>query len=345
MPAEEFKKSLGAPADFGDWHAEYRAFLDTCAVTARADRRAVLVSGERSAEMLNGLLTNDLADLGATGRHAMLLTPKGRVLTDLRVLPRGDGLHLDVPGSGLQNLLEAFQKYLPPIYATYEDVSGSLTLLGLYGPLSAAAAEEVIGEGPPDEHLGVAQTRLEGELALVIRNRRLAGDGVEFAVPVDAAPAIADRLIAAAQKVGGRPAGTLALDVVRVEAGIPRYGTDIDDSNLAQETGLEEEAISYEKGCYLGQEVVARVHFRGHVNRLLRGLSFGDSAPAPGASLFDGEKPVGTVTSAVASPEYGPIGLGYVRREVDPSSALRWAAGDVEGSATVVRLPFRRVSV
>jgi folate-binding protein YgfZ len=129
---------------------------------------------------------------------------------------------------------------------------------------------------------------------------------------------------------------------VRVECGIPRYGVDIDEENLAQETGLEAEAIAYDKGCYLGQEVVARVHFRGHVNRLLSGIEFGTTLPASGAELHTDEgKEVGWVTSAVESPEYGLIGLGYIRREVATGVALRWTDECREGAGTVVPLPFR----
>ncbi len=132
---------------------------------------------------------------------------------------------------------------------------------------------------------------------------------------------------------------------MRVEWGVPRCGIDIDEGNLAQETGLEREAISYEKGCYLGQEVVARIHFRGHVNRCLRKLRFTRSAaadsqdgelPPTGAALHHEEKQVGHVTSAVLSPRLGPIGLGYLRRELtlgEFEPQLRWSAGDQAGEA------------
>jgi folate-binding protein YgfZ len=116
------------------------------------------------------------------------------------------------------------------------------------------------------------------------------------------------------------------------------------DSNLAQETGLED-AISYDKGCYLGQEVVARVHFRGHVNRRLMGLRFGREPAASGAHLLRGEKRVGEVTSSVDSPAFGPIGLGYVRREIEASTRLRWSEGERDGEVVVQALPFRATSV
>jgi aminomethyltransferase len=275
----------------------------------------------------------------------MLLSPKGRVLADLRIFPFADSMLLDVPREGLPNLLAAFQKYLPPIYATHEDASNSLSLLGLYGPKATEAAREIV-EAVPDQHLAIAEVQIGSDGCLVVRNRRLAGDGVEVFAPREAVPEIVDRLLTSVRERGGRAVGSRALEIVRVEWGIPTYGVDISEANLAQETGLEEEAISYEKGCYLGQEVVARVHFRGHVNRHLRGLRFAKRAPPAGSHLSDeGGKEIGAVTSAVESPEFGPIGLGYVRREIEAGEGVHWEAGGRRGMATVVDLPFRRGSV
>ncbi|MGD2218576.1 MAG: hypothetical protein PVJ64_17590, partial [Gemmatimonadales bacterium] len=123
----------GAP-DLGDWEAECHAFGASCALTLRADRCAVIVTGDRRAEMLNGLVTNQVTDLEDVGRHALLLNRKGRVLTDLRVLPRTTDLLLDLPRAGSENLLATFQKYLPPIFAGFDDASESLGQVGLYGP-------------------------------------------------------------------------------------------------------------------------------------------------------------------------------------------------------------------
>jgi folate-binding protein YgfZ len=341
----ELAALLDGASELSDWRAESRAFVESCALVARPDRGAVSVTGERRAEMLNGLLTNQVTHLTDAGRHALLLTAKGRVLTDLRVLPRASDMLLDVPQSGLVNLLATFKKYLPPLYAAFEDASDALRQLGLYGPETAAAASRFLGGELPNGHLAVREVQLEDDPVLVIRNRRLAPDGVELIASAAAVEQLASRLLAAVNELGGRPAGLRALEVARVEAGIPAYGVDISEENLAQETGLEEEAISYDKGCYLGQEVVARVHFRGHVNRHVRGLRFADERPGPGATLHDGDKQVGAVTSAVSSPEFGPIGLGYVRREVEPLANLRWRHGGAEGEVRVAELPFRPRSV
>lgn len=341
---ERLSALLRGSADLGDFAAEYDAFARSCAVVSRADRAAVRVSGERAAEMLNGLVTNQVSDLEGRGCHALLLSAKGRILTDLRVLPRQADLLLDVPDRGLDNLMSTFKKYLPPIYARYESLSDQVLQIGVYGPESGGAVASALGAVPAERHLSVLNLTHERGSLLLIRDRRLAEDGIELILPGAVASFLADELVAAVSERGGRAAGWRALEARRVERGTPLYGIDMSDSNLAQETGLEE-AISYDKGCYLGQEVVARVHFRGHVNRRLMGLRFGEERAAPGARLFRGEKGVGEVTSSVDSPTFGPIGLGYVRREVEASTTLRWSEGERGGPATVTVLPFGDTSV
>ena len=157
--------------------------------------------------------------------------------------------------------------------------------------------------------------------------------GLDLLVPAASLPGVFERLLDA----GAVPAGFDALEVLRVERGTPRYGADLDEKTIPLEAHLQR-AISYEKGCYIGQEVIARATFRGHVNRQLIGLSF-DAAPALRSDLYAGERRVGVVTSAVHSPVFGPIGLGYAHRDVaQPGTALSLATG--AGLATVRALPF-----
>jgi folate-binding protein YgfZ len=338
---------LEGAGDLGDWEAECRAFHGSCALTLRADRCAVLVTGARRAEMLNGLVTNQVTDLQDVGRHALLLNRKGRVLTDLRVLPRASDLLLDLPRSGSENLLATFQKYMPPIYAGFENASESLGEVGLYGP-QATGVCATLGLQTPDEHLGVREIELADAPALLIRNRRLARDGIELVAPREALPDLIDLLLPVVREHGGRTAGSRALEVARLESGIPLYGVDVSEDNLTQETGLEGEAVSFDKGCYLGQEIVARVHFRGQVKRMLRTLRFcrsatppqasegGDELPAPGATLRGRDGELGIVTSAVRSPRISPIGLGYLRAEVALSETtpdMTWSDAGGEGPA------------
>jgi folate-binding protein YgfZ len=291
--------------------------------------------------MLNGLLTQKVTDLSGAGRHALLLTAKGRVLTDMRVLPRADDLLLDVPREGLGNLTEAFTKYLPPLYATFEDASAVLVQLGVYGPRAGAAVRDALGAEPVSGHLALAESEVDGKPVLMIRNEWFFTDGLELIVLAADAEPLATRLLEGVRRQDGRVADGRAFEVMRIESGVPRYGADMSEANLAQETGLEDVAVSYDKGCYLGQEVVARVHFRGHVNRHLRGLKFDDELPGVGAKLFADEKEVGVVTSAARSPALGPIGLGYVRRELETPAGLRWSDGPNHGGVKAGPLRLR----
>ena len=143
--------------------------------------------------------------------------------------------------------------------------------------------------------------------------------GFDLFIPTDSLGAVADKLIAAAKSLGGRACGWTAFETARIEAGIPRFGADMDETNLPQECGIEARAISYNKGCYIGQEVLNRIHSMGHVNRELRGLRLADDLkwlPVKGDKLFQGDKEAGYITSAVQSPRFkAGLALGYVRRD------------------------------
>ncbi|MGH7544807.1 MAG: YgfZ/GcvT domain-containing protein, partial [Gemmatimonadota bacterium] len=182
----------------------------------------------------------------------------------------------------------------------------------------------------------------QGEDArLVVRGDSLGMPGYAILGTRSALEPVVAALAALEPEKGGARIGADLLEIFRVEAGWPRYGLDVTEDNLVQETGWEERAVSFTKGCYIGQEVVIRIHHRGHANRHLRGLRFRGELPDPGAPLYSADKAVGSVTSVVRSPRLGPIGLGYVRREVEPDAEVR--VGDPESgpAAHVVGLPFR----
>ena len=173
------------------------------------------------------------------------------------------------------------------------------------------------------------------------------GTGFDLFVPTNALGAVADKLIAAAKSVGGRACGWTAFEIARFEAGIPRFGADMDETHLPLECGIEARAVSYHKGCYIGQEVINRIHSIGHVNRELRGLRLAEepkTLPANGDKLFHAGKEVGHVTSALHSPALNAnLALGYVRREANAvGTELRLRAGDGERGATIVALPFAK---
>jgi folate-binding protein YgfZ len=169
--------------------------------------------------------------------------------------------------------------------------------------------------------------------------------GFDLFVPTAALGVVVDKLIAAAKAVGGRACGWTAFEIVRVEAGIPRFGVDMDETNLPLECGIEARAVSYQKGCYIGQEVINRIHSIGHVNRELHGLRLADeppTLPAKGDKLFHADKEVGHVTSALHSPTLNAtIALGYVRRETNAvGTELRLRTSEGERGATIVALPL-----
>ena len=220
-----------------------------------------------------------------------------------------------------------------PRIAPYRDVSAEIGDLGLFGPkarrivAAALRADELtLGGLHPYAHIQV----MHGDArVMIVRNGDLDVEGYEIFAPIAVEPAIRERLLSA----GAIPGSARVWDIARIEAGRPEWGVDINDSTIPQEANLDElGAISYTKGCYTGQETVARVHFRGHVNRFLRRLHFVSAAVPPvNAELIDdGGNIVGDVRSVAISPRHGGVALAMVRREVAPGTTLhaRWDGGE-----------------
>jgi tRNA-modifying protein YgfZ len=330
------------PRNYGDPAAEYRAARIGTAIVDRCDRRFIRVHGRDPVRMIQGLVSNDVAG-AAAGRatYAAVLTPKGRMVADVRVVKRGAELLLETDAAAADPLAEHLRKFVPPLFARFEDAGEARAALGLHGPgahalLAAVAAGPVPDVAPEDV---VGDVFIEDIPVLVVTTSQLDVPGYDVICPAEAVDAVWSRLVAA----GATPMGHATLDVLRIEAGRPRWGAELDGAVIPLEAGLRERAISETKGCYTGQEVIIRILHRGHVNRLLRGLLLGDgAAPGAGAVLVreaDGRE-VGRVTSVAWSPRHGQeIGLAYVRREVEPPATLRLAS--VEGPPVqVVALPF-----
>lgn len=313
---------------------EYRFLEESAGVVVHLERSVVEVSGDRVAELIAGLLTNDVEGLGIDrALYSLMLTPKGRPVAEMRVVRRSGGIWLDMPDACLEAALVHLGRYLPPRLARFQ-VAEAWRRLSVVGPL-AGRALEALPLTPPLDQLETLQAAHAEEppLATVIRRERIEGPG--FDVYTTDVGAWEELLVAAVERVGGGIVGPAAYDAWRIERGVPEYGTEIDLDVLPQETGQEKRSISFTKGCYTGQEVVARIHYRGHVNRQLRGLSFDeaeDGGPGryAGAELFDGDRSVGRVTSAAAHPVRGLVGLGYVRREVEPPARLAVEPGGVD---------------
>jgi folate-binding protein YgfZ len=305
----------------------YRALVDGVGLVDRSERGKLALTGGEAKAFLHGQVSNDIEGLEpGRGCYAAFLTHKGKMLGDLRVLDAGDELLLDCERAVLQDLFTMIRRYKLGRDVELHKRTLERGLLSLVGPGARAAAGAP--ELPTVEH-----AHRVGELAGA--PVRLIATDLGVDVLCDAADT--ERVAAALTSTGAVPVEEAEAEVRRVESGRPRYGVDLDDSVIPQEAGLNERAVSFTKGCYVGQETVARLFYRGKPNRHLRGLRLSAPAP-PGTPLRLGEKEVGRLGSVAASPAHGPIALALVRREAAPGSVLD--VGDGQVSAEVVDLPF-----
>jgi folate-binding protein YgfZ len=331
---------------FGDVVSEYATLRRGAMLVDRSHRTRMSFSGEKAADVLTGLVTNDVVALSpGHGLYAAALTPKGKIIADTRIFALPDQLLVDVPPRASEGFVAMIRKYVNPRLARYADQSTVLFDIGVVGPESRGVVArvtgidaEALGALAPYAHIAVGVPNGDGVL-VVARVPDVGVEGYELFGPVDAAPALWRDLAAA----GAAPGGLAAWEIARIEAGRPEWGLDIDDGTIPQEANFDEmHAISYTKGCYTGQETVARVHFRGHVNRHLRGLRYDAPEPIPArAALTTLEgKAAGDVRSATISPRLGGIALAMVRREVAIGDRIRagWEVGS--GEVEVVSLPF-----
>ncbi len=301
------------------------------------DRGVVRVSGDDRSRWLDGMITNDVPALDAAGPgaacRALLLTQKGRIVADLQVLNLGDAYLLEVLRSGIPALLEHLNRFIIADDVDLSDESEGTVRLALEGPASTSASSAAVGTAVSVGPLSW-ENHSVGDAAVRVAGFSLSGlGGCQWFVPSDAAVAVADQLRAQPDVVEGEAA---TLECLRIEAGEPLLGAELDDSVLPQEVGLDE-AISTTKGCYTGQEVVARMRTRDRSSQRLVGLRF-DRAGASRELMADGKK-VGEVTSQVDSPDFGAIGLGFVKSDRAEADAVL-SAGDAE--AVVTELPFRQ---
>jgi folate-binding protein YgfZ len=323
---------------------EYHRLRSAAVVVDRSHRGRMRFFGEKSGEALTGLVTSDvLAIQPGHGGYGAALSAKGRIIADMRILAGAGSYLVDTSAKAWPAFLAMVKKYINPRVAGYRDESHAIRDLGVFGPRSRQIVETVTGARSEElsaleayHHISVV---IDGHDVRVMRSPDVGIEGYELFVPFELFDALWRRSVDA----GASPAGLTAWEVARVEAGRPEWGIDIDDSTIPQEANLDDlGAISYTKGCYIGQEVVARVHFRGHVNRHLRGLRSGNDDPPPtGAQLIDdGGNHVGDVRSSVVSPRLGGLAIGMVRREVTPGATLKakWETG--ERPVEMITLPF-----
>ena len=316
---------MGLPATV-ELDAQYRQLREESGLLDRSGRGKLLVTGSEAADYLQGQLTNDVEALEpATGCEAALLDRKGHLQAVFRVLRLGNGaLWLDTEAEAATGALRHLQMYKVGRDVEVEDVTSGRAILSLIGP----ATERVTGVAPGAE-FAQSTTTIAGAECLAVATR----GGIDVICETEEAPAVREALLAA----GAAEVSEEAAEILRVEEGSPRFGADIGPENMPAEAGIVERTVSFTKGCYIGQEPVARLHYKGRPNRHLRGLRL-SAATQPGAPLRLGDRDVGALGSAVVSPRFGPIGLAVVRREAEPGSTL--AVGDAGAEAAVAELPF-----
>jgi folate-binding protein YgfZ len=333
----EDRDGIETAADFGDPAAEATAARQAVAIADRGARSFTLVEGRDATRFLHGVVSNDVEGLAVgDAAYALLLTPKARVVADFRLTRlAGESFLIDAEPAAAESLRTGLARYRMAARATIEPADETYGAIGVLGPAAAALIREISGVTPDaSAREGHGAALADDVHALVAALQP--GPAFDLVGPRAALPGLWDALAAALPAHGGRPAGATALEILRVEAGVPRFGAELTGEVMPAEAGVVGRAVSFTKGCYIGQEPVARLHYRGHANRGLRGIVMNGAPPAPGTPVAVEGREVGRVTSAAASPALGrTIALAIVRREVEPGR--RVAVDGAEGE--LVELP------
>jgi folate-binding protein YgfZ len=298
---------------------DYERLREAVGLVDRSARGKLRLTGAEAADYLQGQVTNDVLALEpGTGLYAALLNHKGKMLTDMRVLRLADSLWVDTEPEALAVLARNAAMYSIGRDVRHEDVTGGYAILSLIGP----GAREALDVAPPEiEHASV-----EGEHGVYV--------ATDLGVDVICAVAHAAAVRAA---LGVEEVDEEAAECLRIESGRPRFLFDVGTDTIPQEAGLNDRAVSFTKGCYVGQETVARLHYKGKPNRHLRGLKLSEPV-AHGDEIRHGERVVGQIGSAAVSPVHGPIALAVIRREAEPGAAVKVGEAAVDGE--VAELPF-----
>ncbi|HEY5910333.1 MAG TPA: glycine cleavage T C-terminal barrel domain-containing protein [Verrucomicrobiae bacterium] len=326
-------------ARYGNLLAEYEALTQTAAFLDFSFRGRLCLTGADRVRFLHGQVTNDVKALSpGTGCYAAIVDAKGRMESDAYIYCLTDELLLDFEPGLTRQLTERLEKYIVADDVQVVDVSSLYGLLTVQGPRAEAAVRRArLLEDVPSGPLRFSK-KIDADLGEIylVNQPRLGTQGFDLFVPAGALRFFADVLLASVRAEGGGPAGWDAFETARIEAGIPRFAADMDNTNFPQECGLEARAMSYSKGCYIGQEVLNRIHTVGHVNRILRGFRLAAGAsptPAPRDRLCKDGREVGYLTSVAQSPKAPQIvALGYVRKGADAAGTeliLRTQSGDV----------------
>jgi folate-binding protein YgfZ len=323
-------------ADLEATRREFQALISGAGFYDLSSKGSLSISGGDRVRWLNGMVTNNVRDLKqGHGVYAFLLSPQGKILGDLHVYNRGETLNVDSNRAELPKLLEIFDRYIIMDDVEIANVSDQSITLGISGPKADATLLAAGFEIPELQELQFVTQTWHEKTITVTRGDSPSVEDYELRV----APADAGIVKAELVKAGAIPVSETALEWLRIASGIPRYGTDIRERDLAQETG-QDRALSFTKGCYVGQEIVERIRSRGAVHRMFTGFLIEGALPEPGTELMiDGKKAAEITSVAAITTEHGDrkLALGYVRREIAAASKI------LDGGtfkATVLNLPF-----
>jgi folate-binding protein YgfZ len=311
-------QSLPAATNFGDPRAEFQALLSGCGVYHLDDRAKIAVTGGDRVRWLNGMVTNNVRDLAPNhGVYAFLLNAQGRIQGDLYAYNLGDSLMVDTQSRQREHVLAHFDKYIIADDVEVADVSARVTTIGVAGPQALAVLEESGIHTPELTPLELCSPKCDCACGCLqctlIRGEDFAGRAYEIWLTPDKVKSTWDALIAA----GAMPVGAEAIELRRISFGIPRFGVDIRERDLPQETG-QTRALNFTKGCYLGQEIVERIRSRGAVHRQFTVFAVEGTLPETGVTILAVDKEAGEITSSAILPLAGGnrlVALGYLRHE------------------------------
>ena len=343
-----FEQSSGwlIPMSYGDEMSEYEALRNSAGIIDISNRGKLSLSGKEHLKFLQGIVTNDVNKLEVGGGlYATFLTPKGRLIADMRIYRKNDSVLIDLEPGLNEKVGELFLKYRISYKVNIDDSTENVSLISVQGQRSKELIEKTLGEEIPlMSEYSYFLNNFNGAETMIAKANRTGEDGFDIYIPSDGNDkSLWDHLVKNGEEFQAKPIGHWATETARIEAGIPRYGVDMNENTIPIEAGLWH-ALSFEKGCYVGQEVIARIKWRGHVNWHLVGFEIDDKdIEIKDNKIFDGEREIGYITSSSFSPTYNKVlALGYIRREFNkPGTNVSINTKENKKiSAKVVDLPF-----
>jgi folate-binding protein YgfZ len=330
------------PASYGDVMAEYSAVREGGAgLIDLSSRGRIEIGGTEAVLFLNGLITNDVKALAdGAWMEAAFPNVQGRILAHARVLHQGASFLFDTEAVTREQIIKTLGRFTLAGDFRLTDITGQTAILSVQGARASEMVRAVLGKDAANTARGtIHSTGWKDDKVSTIRATHTAEDGFDLLTTAAAATSLWEAL----SQAGARPFGFEALEILRIEAGRPRYGVDIDETKVVLETGLDD-AVSFTKGCYIGQEIIARIHFRGHVAKRVAGIILdaeGETLAGDKVRTAEG-KEIGWITSVARSPRLNQtIALGYVKYDyLEPGTPVRVLSNETELEAHVTSLPF-----